>query len=134
MTEPLKKTLEAGLAKAQRNLKEAEDNLAMGHIDNSVSCAYYAAFTAARVALLAEGFEPKTHEGVRGQFSLHFIKPGKFKNELSRSLRDLKEARETGDYDFFSGISKEEATEHLQDAREFVQAVEAFLLPRFKQP
>ena len=131
MTKPLKDVLLAGLAKSQRNLQEAQDNLSLGHFDNSVSCSYYAAFTAARTALLSLNIEPKTHEGVRSMFALHFVKTGIFSPTASRSLSDLKGARESGDYDFFSGISKEEATDFLSDAKKFVAEADAYLQKRF---
>jgi len=44
------------------------------------------------------------------------VKTGLFKKELSKSLSELKDARETGDYDFFAGTSMKEAQEFLTEA------------------
>lgn len=44
----------------------------------------------------------QTHSGVKSQFSLHFIKPGKLDKSLGQLYNDLFDFRQKGDYgDFF---------------------------------
>jgi len=124
----------AGLAKAEQKLASAKDNVKLGHFDDGVSRAYYAALTSARTLLLSEGMEPKSHDGVWTLMALHFVKTGKFPKELVRDAQDLKADRESGDYDFFSAITSDEAKESIEIASKFLAEVKTHLESFLKWP
>ncbi len=60
--------------RAWEDLRTARHDLEGGFVRAAISRAYYAAFHAARAALLTEGESPKSHGGVRNRFGYHFIR------------------------------------------------------------
>lgn len=115
------------MEKARAKLTAAEALLKIGQYDDAVSRAYYAAYHSASACLLTEGQKAETHRGVLTLFSLLFVKSGKIEKAFGRCLSNLKDDRETGDYEVFSTIDVETAKNALQEARDFVAAVDRYL-------
>ena len=92
-----------------------------------MSRAYYAAFHAAQAALLAEGHQAETHRGLLTLFSLVLVKTGKFEKKWGKFLANLKDDRETGDYEALSYLDEQTACLALAEAEEFVEKIEEFL-------
>ena len=116
--------------KASGKLTAAEDWLAQGkYFDEIASRCYYAAFHAAQAMLSTEGLTANTHQGVVSLFGLHFAKTGKVNPRLGRYLNNLKDDRESGDYDVYSGIDRSDAEKAVRQAREFMAAAERYLKP-----
>lgn len=113
--------------KAEAKLKVAQKLLSSGDYDDAVSRAYYAVFHATQALLLTEGEKAETHKGVVTLFGLLFIKTGKFKKDLGKYLANLKDERESGDYEIFSYIDQETAQTAIDDAREFLEEAQAYL-------
>ncbi len=70
----------------------------------------------AEAALALEGIEPKTHEGLKSAFGLHFIKFGRLPPELGSILRALKDERENGDYSVFPATTEVDARQAIASA------------------
>lgn len=117
----------AYLEKAKEKLKTALSLLNDGAYDDAVSRAYYAAFHAATAVLQTEGLEADTHRGLLNLFGLHFVKPGKIEKKYGKFLANLKDDRETGDYEAFSTIDRETAETAVKEATEFVAEIERYL-------
>jgi uncharacterized protein len=118
------------LEKARGKLAAAEDWLAQGkYFDEIASRSYYAAFHAAQAVLATEGLRADTHQGVVSLFGLHFAKTGKVNPRLGRYLNNLKDDRESGDYDVYSGIDQSDAENAVREAREFLTEAERYLQP-----
>jgi hypothetical protein len=120
--------IRALLDKAHGKLTAAEDWLAQDkYFDEIASRCYYAAFHAAQAMLLAEGLTADTHQGVVSLFGLHFAKSGRVNVRLGRYLNNLKDDRESGDYDVYSGIDRSDAEHAVREAREFLTEAERYL-------
>ena len=118
------------LDKAHQKLGAATDWLVQDkYFDEIASRAYYAAFHAAQALLATEGLHADTHQGVVSMFGLHFARTGKVNPRLGRHLNNLKDDRESGDYDLYSGIDREDAERAVAEARDFVQEAERYLAP-----
>lgn len=115
------------MQKAENKLGVAEKLFNSGDYEDSVSRSYYAAFHTAQALLLTEGAKAETHKGVVTLFGLLFVKTGKFSKNLGKYLANLKDDRESGDYEVFSYIDKETAETALVEAREFVREAKAYL-------
>lgn len=126
-SDELAERVKAAFARARQKLAVARHVLAGGYHADAVSPAYYAAFHAAEAALLVEGDEPRTHEGLKSLFGLRFVKTGRLPDELASILRELKDERQNGDYSVFPAITAAEAHRAVENAERFVDAVEAFL-------
>ena len=115
------------LEKARGKLKIASNLLDDGAYDDTVSRAYYAAFHAATAVLLTEGLSAETHRGLLNLFGLHFVRTGKIEKKYGKYLANLKDDRETGDYEAFSAIDKDTAEMAVREAAEFLKAMEHYL-------
>lgn len=126
-TDEIAEHVRAAFARARDKLAVAKHVLAAGYPADAVSPAYYAAYHAAEAALLVEGDEPRTHEGLKSLFGLRFVKTGRLPEELASILRELKDERQNGDYSIFPAITVAEAERAVASAGRFVAALEAFL-------
>lgn len=115
------------LQKAYKKLEVAKKLLKSGDYEDSVSRSYYAVFHAAQALLLTDGEKATTHKGVVTLFGLLFVKTGKFGKNYGKYLANLKDDRESGDYEIFSYIDKETATTAAKEAKEFVRESKAYL-------
>jgi uncharacterized protein (UPF0332 family) len=105
----------------------AEKLLRSDDYEDAVSRAYYAVFHAAQGLLLTEGERAETHKGVVTLFGLLFVKTGKFKKDLGKYLANLKDERESGDYEVFSYIDRETAGAAIEEAKEFIRETKVYL-------
>lgn len=122
-----KELIKGYLEKAEKKLKVAEKLLRSDDYEDAVSRAYYAVFHAAQALLLTEGERAETHKGIVTLFGLLFVKTGKFKKDLGKYLANLKDERESGDYEVFSYIDRETAETAIEEAKEFIQETQAYL-------
>lgn len=60
-------------------------------------------------------------------FGLLFVKTGKFSRNLGKYLANLKDDRESGDYEVFSYLDGETAERAVMEAREFIKESRAYL-------
>lgn len=126
-TDELAERIKAAFARARDKLAVAKHVLAAGYPADAVSPAYYAVFHAAEAALLIEGDEPRSHEGLKSLFGLRFVKTGRLPEEMASVLRELKDERENSDYSIFPAITTEEAERAVISAERFVATLAAFL-------
>ncbi len=122
-----KSLIDGYMQKAQNKLEVAERLFKSGDYDDAVSRAYYAVFHATQALLLTEGQHAETHKGIVSLFGLLFVKTGKFDRNLGKYLANLKDDRESGDYEVFSYIDKETAETALHEAKEFLKEAKIYL-------
>jgi len=122
-----KSLVQGYLEKANAKLKVAETLLENKSFDDAVSRAYYCAFHATQALLLTEGLSANTHQGVVNLFGLHFVKTNKFDSRFGKHLSNLKDDRETSDYEIYSPIDKTTAETAVSEAIEFLAAAENYL-------
>jgi uncharacterized protein (UPF0332 family) len=120
------------LEKAADCLESAGFNLENGFLDAAVNRSYYAVFDAVTALLLLKDITVKSHSGAIQQFSLHFIKTGLFEKGLQESLIFCFQKRQTGDYDLYSDIIKEDADLCFSQAKEFVSVAENWIYSQNK--
>ena len=121
--------LNGSLQKAFEKLRVAARLLQQDEYEDAVSRAYYAAFHAAHAVLLTEGLTANTHQGLVNLFGLHFVRTGKFPKSMGKFLANLKDDRESGDYEVYSGIDRETAEHAVMEAKAFLAAAESYLKP-----
>lgn len=115
------------IEKAEKFLNTAERDLNAGDHDSCVSRCYYAMFFMAEVVLLTKGLKASSHKGVISMFGKHFVKTAIFDRELGKALNDAYDKRVIGDYGVGITVSRHEAGETLQAARNFVGSMKIFL-------
>ena len=115
------------LVKAGRALRAAGLLLRDGAPDFAAGRAYYAMFYAAEAALAEKDLQFRKHSGVHAAFGEHLAKPGLLDPKLHRWLLDAFDKRILGDYSYEMDVDEAAAREIIEQAREFVAAVETFL-------
>ena len=89
-----------------------------------VNRSYYAMFYAVLALLITIDKGTSKHRGVISLFDQEFIKQNIFPKEMSAMLHHAFDMRLTGDYRELLEISKEQATEILNSATQFVKSIE----------
>jgi len=86
-------------------------------------------FYSVLAVLAATGKGAAKHAGVIALFDLHFVKSGVFPAQMSKALHKAFELRQAEDYRELSACDAGRATEVLDSADLFIQAVEDYLGP-----
>ncbi len=115
------------MKKAEQALKAAQNLLADGLYDDSVSRAYYAVFHSARAVLKIKGIETVSHKGLISQFALHLVKAGEVEEEYGDILRQTKEDRETGDYEPLVTFGPDEVAQLVGGAERFLEKMRGWI-------
>lgn len=127
MDEKAKILINGYLEKAGKKLEVAKRLLASGDYEDAISRAYYAVYHATQALLLTEGQHAETHKGVVTLFGLLFVKTGKFSKNFGKYLANLKDDRESGDYEVFTYIDEETAQAAMNEATEFIAEAKHYL-------
>ena len=130
MSEGMGEYIRQELKKADQALKAAQNLLADGLYDDAVSRAYYAVFHSARAALKVKGIETVSHKGLISQFALHLVKSGEVEEEYGDILRQIKEDRETGDYEPLVTFGSDEAAQLVGGAERFLAKMREWIEKR----
>jgi len=119
--------VQAELLRAEQSLRAAQSLLQDEFLADALSRAYYAILHAARAVLLAEGVNVSSHRAVRRLFGLHLVKPGKLTDRFAKILAEEQDDRFLADYDAWFHPERERAEKRVDEAREFLAAIRAFL-------
>jgi len=118
------------LQEAEETLSEAVRMLEADFSPRSiVNRAYYAMFYALLALLLKTNSPMKTskHIGVISTFDRDFVKTGKIDKYFSTLIHDVFDLRQEGDYKDFVRISREEASQSVAQAQEFIAMIKTHL-------
>ena len=115
MTEDVRLHLE----RAQDCIAEGE-LLSVGHRPGAaISRAYYAMFHAATAALLQQGIQRRSHQGIVAAFGQTFVKSGPVDPKFHRYLKEAFDLRKDSDYQPMVRLTDTQAQKVLDWAREF---------------
>ncbi|MEW6096742.1 MAG: HEPN domain-containing protein [bacterium] len=125
--ETLKELINMELQKCDECFTASALSLEKELYNSSVSSAYYSVLHAAKAVLLSQNIEAFTHNGISSKFALNFVKKGIFDKRFSRLFGRLRKAREDGEYKTVIIYTKQEASLRIEEAREFIKEMKAFL-------
>jgi len=117
----------AEVARGKDALESAELLVASGKYADAVARAYYAIHHLARALLRTEDVETRTHEALRSQFGLHFVRTGRLEPRFARTLAEVQRFRELADYESTFTFTEDHASQEVRAAREFVNAAREYL-------
>ena len=78
-----------------------------GFWNSVVNRLYYSVFYAINALLVMNEIQTKSHSSTKSQFSLYFVKTGKFDKKYGKLLSDLFDWRQKGDYENIFDYDKE---------------------------
>ncbi len=119
--------VEALLEKARRSQKVASRLFKDGDFDFAASRAYYSLFYVAEVLLLSRSLSFSSHSAVIANFGKEFAKTKLLNPKFHHYLTESQDRRNIGDYGVLADIAKEDVSEMLGWAKEFILAAEVFL-------
>lgn len=114
--------IERHLKRANELLLHSQSHLHNEFYDDSINRSYYAMYHAVTGLMLTENVVRKKHSGLIAEFNMLFVKTGKFDKRFGRALQNGFVLRNDNDYMSAPENNIEDASELLNDARDFVNA------------
>ena len=116
---------------AVENLETARNNLRDGKYKQAVNRSYYSIFHAIRALTALDGFDSRKHSGIIAYFNRNYVKEGVFDRSASKIIDKAFKIRENADYQDFYVISKNDTEEQIQNAEEFIDSIQKYLISRW---
>ena len=116
------------IAKARETFEEVKLHIENELWSTAVNKLYYACYYAVIALLIDKEIQPRTHNGVRQMFGLHFIKTGVVDNSLGKFFTDIYDMRQTGDYDDYIEFTKDDIMDLIEPANDLISKAEDLLL------
>jgi len=113
--------------KAKRCLQSAERALAAGDFEDAANRSYYCIFHSMKAVLALDEFNAKSHGEIIGKFRKDYIKTGLFHTKYSDIIGDAEDIRIYCDYDDTYIVSVNGVSAQVENAREFLEAVEKYV-------
>ena len=117
------------VAKAREDLRTAEDDLKLSHVNAAASRAYYAMFHVAQGLLASENLAFSKHSAVIAEYGRVFAKSARLDPVYHAQLQAAFERRGDADYDETVHTTPAEAQEVIGWAHEFIDAASDYLGP-----
>lgn len=95
-----------------------------GFWNSAVNRLYYALFYAVNALLVLNEIQTKSHSATKSQFSLFFVKTGKFEKKHGRLLSELSDWRQKGDYDNIFDYNNESVKPLFEPVAEMIDLIE----------
>jgi len=115
------------LAKSNECYVAANSLFTEGLYAHSVNRSYYAIFHAIRAVLALTGIDFKKHSGVISYFQQHYVKTEIFERKYSDFVKEAFTLRTDSDYEDFYVVSKDDALDQIEHAKQFITAAEEFI-------
>lgn len=115
------------MERAYSTLNEADLLYKNGYFNTAVNRLYYACYYAAVALLLSHGIESGTHNGVKTQLSMHFVRNGKLSIEHSTTFGLLFDKRHSSDYSDFAYCDAALVEMLRPRAEAFIEAIEKLM-------
>ena len=115
------------LLKAQQSLAAAQLLLGNDYTDFAASRAYYAMFYAAEALLEGDGLSLSSHSGVISAFGRKFARTKRVPAKFHRYLIEAQNLRTTGDYGQFNAVDQAQASNIVEQSREFLAMVQSLI-------
>ena len=111
------------MERADATLEEARGVAEREWYNLAANRLYYASYYAASALLISDGIPARTHSGVISQVNLHYVKTGKLAMEYGALLGQLFSLRQSGDYEDFKRVTKEQFDELAPKTIELVETL-----------
>ena len=95
-----------------------------GFWNSAVNRLYYSLFYAVNALLVANEIMTKSHSATKTQFSLHFVKTGKFDKKYGKLLSELFDWRQKGDYESIFDFSESSVQPLFKPVKEMIKLIE----------
>jgi len=95
-----------------------------GFWNSVVNRLYYSVFYAVNALLVMNEIQTKSHTATKSQFSMHFVKTGKFDKKYGRLLSELFDWRQKGDYENIFDYDRDSVLPLFEPVEEMIKQIE----------
>ena len=92
--------------------------------NSAVNRLYYALFYAVNALLVMNEIQTKSHSSTKSQFSLNFVKTGKFDKKYGKLLSELFDWRQKGDYENIFDYDNDSVQPLFKPVHEMIELIE----------
>jgi len=92
--------------------------------NSAVNRLYYAVFYAVNALLVMNEIQTKSHSATKSQFSLNFVKTGKFDKKYGKLLSELSDWRQKGDYENIFDYDDDSVQPLFKPIHEMIELIE----------
>ncbi|HYW96371.1 MAG TPA: HEPN domain-containing protein [Bacteroidales bacterium] len=127
MKEEKREYIRYRLETARKTFEAASILAENGFWNSAVNRLYYALFYSVNALLYLSDISAKKHSSVKSQFTLHFVKTGKFDKKYGQLLSELFDWRQRGDYDNIFDYDRELVMPLFHRVDEMLNLIESFI-------
>ena len=113
--------------RAKETIFETKGNMQLGYWRIAANRLYYACYYAASALLIKHQITTHSHAGVLNQLGLYFVSKGIINNEIGKTIKQLFNLRQTGDYDDWVVITEDKIAPLIAPAEEFINEMEKLI-------
>ncbi|HHL52263.1 MAG TPA: HEPN domain-containing protein [Flammeovirgaceae bacterium] len=124
MTGSKKDLVNYRLSRAKDTFEDALILAENGKWNSTINRLYYAAYYAVMALLISKNLNPTTHNGVKSNFSEHFIKTNLIPKELGKMYSQLFTWRQKSDYDDLFDFTKEKVQPYFDPVKRLIETIE----------
>ncbi len=95
-----------------------------GYWNSTVNRLYYSVFYAVNALLVLHEIKTKSHSATKSQFSVHFVKTGKFEKRFGRLFSELFDWRQKGDYENIFDYDSDSVQPLFAPVEEMIKRIE----------
>ena len=92
--------------------------------NSAVNRLYYAVFYAVNALLIMNEIQTKSHSATKSQFSMNFVKTGKFDKKYGKLLSELFDWRQKGDYENICDYDADSVQPLFKPVHEMIELIE----------
>ncbi len=115
------------LTKADETLLAAKILIENKLWNSVINRLYYACFYAINALLVSKNISAKTHNGVKTQFFLNYIKTGIIDKKYSLLYSDLFDWRQKGDYNDFFDFKEDDVLPLYEPCKELIVIIKSII-------
>ena len=123
-TEERKEYVNYRIESAHKTFNAAKILAENGFWNSVVNRLYYSIFYAVNALLVANEIITKSHSATKSQFSLHFVKTGKFDKKYGKLLSELFDWRQKGDYENIFDYNESSVKPLFKPVNEMIELIE----------
>jgi len=116
------------IERARGTFKDAKLLAENGSWNSCVNRLYYACFYMVSALLIKKGISAKTHNGIRTQFFMTFVKTGEVEQKHNAVYADLFSFRQEADYTDLVDFDKEKVMPLLEETEKFLLEIEKMIM------
>jgi uncharacterized protein (UPF0332 family) len=116
------------LQRAKDTLEDAKLLADSQRWNSAINRLYYASYYAVTALLLDADLKQSTHNGVKSNFSEHFIKSNLIDKEFGKVYSQLFTWRQKGDYDDLFDFSEDKVMPYFTPVADLLKIIEGYLV------